>query len=399
MQAMIALALLGQVTVPGIQTPSQVPYPQPVRVTYPDRIETYDGIRTTTLSRVQSPSTAIRIPQAVSQRTNSVVRIQSSNGAWGSGAYLGDGLILTADHVVQGAAAWTIHWRDGRRTAARPVKRDASYDQALMQTDKHPTARGIPLATRQPERGSSVYLAGYDGGRSNLLLRPGRLVSYSSPWRGWPDDWFQVNNPVRGGSSGGPALNASGQLIGNLWGASQTRQTTTAVLLGRTRRFLLPWNARLAAWQLQIARGMTPAQCGVSAGGRPSFVAPNPRPTPVPDTGPPAPTYTEPAAIPSFNVGDVTTLPAGSQATANVRKVGDGYVIDLGLPRGLDGRTGPQGPKGDPGTVDVNAIARAISSTLPPIMVNSIDSKGNVLDSVEVPLGGTLNINHKPVAK
>ena len=397
-----ALCLFGQITVPGIHSaPAQVPYPSPVTVTYPDRVESYDGIRTTTISKVGRLSPTPRsskIPGSVTQATANVVRVRSNGGSWGSGAYLGDGLILTAAHVIRGSTAWTIYWPDGRTTAAKALKSDSNYDQALLGTIKHPSARGIRLATANPGPGDPIYLAGYDGGRATLKLRPGRMVSYSSPFRGWPSDWFDINNPVQGGSSGGPALTAHGRLVGNLWGASTRQQTTTAVLLGRTRRFLLPWNARLAAWELAMARGMTPAQCGVASGGRPVFRAPNPAPSPVPDEGPP-PATTTPTVAPTINIGTVTTLPAGSQATAVMRQDGSDYVIDLGIPRGSDGRTGPQGPQGPPGQVDVNRLAEAIRGSLPPIRVNSIDSAGKVLDSVDVPLGGTLNINHKPVAK
>jgi hypothetical protein len=60
--------------------------------------------------------------------------------------------------------------------------------------------------------------------------------------------------------------------------------------------------------------------------------------------------------------------------------------------------TGPRGPAGKDATIDVVAIAQAIESTLPPLRVQTINADGHVLDSESVPLGGTLNIHHRPVA-
>ena len=52
----------------------------------------------------------------------------------------------------------------------------------------------------------------------------------------------------------------------------------------------------------------------------------------------------------SFQIGTVTTLPAGSDATvtATVSEVGL-VTLSMGIPQGEKGDTGPQGPKGDTG--------------------------------------------------
>lgn len=54
----------------------------------------------------------------------------------------------------------------------------------------------------------------------------------------------------------------------------------------------------------------------------------------------------------TFQIGTVTTLPAGSQATASVTQVGNVVTLNLGIPegeQGPQGDTGPAGPQGDPG--------------------------------------------------
>jgi len=52
------------------------------------------------------------------------------------------------------------------------------------------------------------------------------------------------------------------------------------------------------------------------------------------------------------------------------------------------GLQGPRGPAGPPGPA-------APPAELPPITVRTIDDEGRVRDSVQVPLGGTLNLQHK----
>lgn len=66
-------------------------------------------------------------------------------------------------------------------------------------------------------------------------------------------------------------------------------------------------------------------------------------------TGPKGDTGT----TPSFSIGTVSTLPAGSNATATITGTTAAPVLNLGLPAGAKGdtgNTGSQGPKGDTGT-------------------------------------------------
>lgn len=53
-----------------------------------------------------------------------------------------------------------------------------------------------------------------------------------------------------------------------------------------------------------------------------------------------------------LTVGTVTTVPAGSSATATITGQPGAQVLDLTLPAGADGAPGPQGPQGDVGDVN-----------------------------------------------
>lgn len=357
-----------------------------------------------------------QVPSAVMELADNIVRVQANDGSWGSGAYLGDRLVLTADHVIRDGSAFAVHFRDGTAIPAKVVRRDGNYDQALLELQRpHPTATGIPLADQNLPVGSFVVVGGYDKARPTLLFRPGLVRGYSMPAAGWPADWFELDNQVQSGSSGGPALTADGKLVGTLWGAGSG--VTVAVSCGRTRRFLLPWNARLEAWRLALQRGRSPTQIcgpggwGSGSGGGLSPSAPGGRPTiPVPPGAPTTPTPAPQPAAPelSMEVGTVETVDPEARAAVTLRRENGKYVLDFRIPRGKPGEQGPagapgapgpQGPPGQPASINVEALAAAIRDTLPPITVNSVDSRGRVMDTVTVPLGGTLNIHHKPIPK
>ena len=67
-------------------------------------------------------------------------------------------------------------------------------------------------------------------------------------------------------------------------------------------------------------------------------------------------------------------------------------------PQGPLGATGPQGP---PGMVDLAEVRAAVEQAMAGqgITVRTIDQDGNVMDSEFIPLGGVLNIQHKPIVR
>ncbi|MDE2344634.1 MAG: hypothetical protein KGL63_14810 [Betaproteobacteria bacterium] len=86
-------------------------------------------------------------------------------------------------------------------------------------------------------------------------------------------------------------------------------------------------------------------------------------------------------------VGTVTTLPAGSAATASIQGIYPNQTLDLGLPQGA---TGPQGPAGSV-IIPVSSNGAPVSSNLSSLAVNGAlvtatsDSSGNVSVDVASP--------------
>lgn len=62
---------------------------------------------------------------------------------------------------------------------------------------------------------------------------------------------------------------------------------------------------------------------------------------------------------------------------------------------GERGPQGPAGPQGPPAIIDPDEIV----SQLPPIIVQLVDDAGNVLQERTVPLGGVLQLNHRPIQR
>lgn len=179
---------------------------------------------------------------------------------FGSGAIISpEGLVLTARHVVDAypLEALTVELADGRRFAVRRVPEmpidllgqrlagvigasgrrvrywphlgDASVDYAVLQIVQLPGARPLPflpLATTDPKPGQLVVAFGFpardnSGQSPHLSLIGGPVLPFAPRWDGHVADppwttspfglWFL--SPVSGGFSGGPLVNAAGELV------------------------------------------------------------------------------------------------------------------------------------------------------------------------------------------
>jgi len=139
------------------------------------------------------------------------------NGRRGAGAgvvWREDGLILTNHHVIaHGRARVTLP--DGSEHHAQLVAEDAAIDLALLKID----ARAVPAAIGDSTRlrvGELVMAAGHPWGQRNTFTAG--LVSCLGkvPTRetGRSVDIIQSDAGLAPGNSGGPLVNARGEVIG-----------------------------------------------------------------------------------------------------------------------------------------------------------------------------------------
>jgi S1-C subfamily serine protease/thiol-disulfide isomerase/thioredoxin len=196
------------------------------------QIELTDG--TTRKIDLQSFTEADR-KQALADRVGSgVVVIRTHDvfdeptGRLGSGVLFdSSGLILTNFHVVAGAGSIDVKFRDREQAVpAQLLAVDQKHDVAVLHVKTVPEKAHVLELQLQtiPNPGADVWTIGHpqnlvntvDWGTVNAKREtqefPPNLRAYTSA----PDDalWLQVDAVIAPGSSGGPLLNETGEVIG-----------------------------------------------------------------------------------------------------------------------------------------------------------------------------------------
>ncbi|MBP7568742.1 MAG: Do family serine endopeptidase [Acidobacteria bacterium] len=125
------------------------------------------------------------------------------------------GYILTNHHVVEGAERITVKLADGRSVRARLVGADPDTDIALVKIDAD---RPLPVAalgdSSQLRVGDWVCAIGNPLGYEHTLTVG--VVSYKGRKLFDPslDNYIQTDAAINFGNSGGPLLNARGEVVG-----------------------------------------------------------------------------------------------------------------------------------------------------------------------------------------
>jgi S1-C subfamily serine protease len=165
--------------------------------------------------------TALEVPgrddlaTAVARVTPTVVQVQTDAGSQGSGVIVEpSGLIVTNNHVIQGADRVTLLTQDERRVPATVVTADERQDLAILKPDG-PVGRGAELAGEGDvlDQGNEVFAIGSPFGLQNtvtagIVSNTGRV----NPRNGVP--MIQIDAPINPGNSGGGLFDLEGRLIG-----------------------------------------------------------------------------------------------------------------------------------------------------------------------------------------
>src|ERR1700761_8027319 len=133
----------------------------------------------------------------------------------GSGIVLGEGRVLTNAHNVRGTQV-TVTFADGRTAEGTVTGHDYDGDLAVIETDTGPAA-ALPWAAAAPAVGTAVFALANPGGRG-LRVTFGTVSGIDRSFRG-PRGLritgsLEHTAPLLPGSSGGPVLDAAGQLLG-----------------------------------------------------------------------------------------------------------------------------------------------------------------------------------------
>jgi putative serine protease PepD len=143
-----------------------------------------------------------------------------SDTAEGSGFVYDDaGHVVTNQHVVSGATAITVRFWNGSKYPAHVVGTDRSTDLAVLKVDApksvlHPLTLGnsddVQVGAGVVAIGSPFGLA--ESVTSGIVSALHRQMDSSNGFT--IGDSIQTDAPINHGNSGGPLLNASGQVIG-----------------------------------------------------------------------------------------------------------------------------------------------------------------------------------------
>jgi S1-C subfamily serine protease len=179
----------------------------------------------TAVSQLQSqPPAAVPAYRAVEA---AFVVVRSKKGASGTGE-LGSGVIidsrgdiLTALHVVRGASIIEVTFADGTTTLASVASSDRDHDIASLRLSTLPAVVSPAVLGNAPQIGDEVFVVG-DPLDLVASLSAGVVSGLDRTFRppGGPSlsGTIQFDAAVNPGSSGGPLLNAKGQVIGIVTG-------------------------------------------------------------------------------------------------------------------------------------------------------------------------------------
>jgi serine protease Do len=180
------------------------------------QISTYSALRREVASIKRSQNALIRDVKS-SVASNSVKEDPSHFGGTGF-ALSPDGYIATNYHVINGADSVYVQNAEGISYKAKTIYINPAYDIAVLQVidDNFSPLAQIPYTFKKStsDLGEDVYTLGYP--KDEAVYGKGYLSSAT----GYNGDTvaYQVSIPVNPGNSGGPLLDAKGNVIGMISG-------------------------------------------------------------------------------------------------------------------------------------------------------------------------------------
>jgi len=124
-----------------------------------------------------------------------------------------DGLILTNNHVA-GHRRLAVSLHNGREYEARLLARDPEVDLALMKIGAHDLPV-LPLTRTQPRVGQMALAFGHPWGQRDMLSSGiVSALTTAQTHNGRQISILRTDVPLAPGNSGGPLVNALGEVMG-----------------------------------------------------------------------------------------------------------------------------------------------------------------------------------------
>lgn len=157
-------------------------------------------------------------PSVVHVRVKGERRGRAAQGS-GSGVIVSpDGLVLTNNHVVEGAAEIELGLADGHRSRARVLGRDPDTDIAVLRAETSDTLVAARLGNSKMIRRGQIAIAMGSPLGFESTVTAGIVSAVGRTLRGESGrqivDVIQTDAALNPGNSGGPLVSSSGEVIG-----------------------------------------------------------------------------------------------------------------------------------------------------------------------------------------
>ncbi|RIK40466.1 MAG: signal protein PDZ [Chloroflexi bacterium] len=167
-----------------------------------------------------------------------IVRVEARRRMPASGiVYSAEGLIVTANHIVEQDDNITIGLADGSTASATLVGRDPATDVALLRAERGGLAPATWVDAGELKVGHLVLALGRPGRTVQATL--GIVSALGGAWRtgagGEIDHYLQTDVVMYPGFSGGPLVEAGGRIAG-LNSSALTRGVSAAVPAATVKR-------------------------------------------------------------------------------------------------------------------------------------------------------------------
>ncbi len=187
----------------------------------------------------------------------------------GSGfVWSSDGIIVTNNHVVEGASRITVNFNDGTQLPARLIGVDPDSDLAVLRVDAK-NLSAAPVGTSGDLMiGESVIAVGNPFGLSGTVTTGvvsalGRSVPSKEAGRTFTD-FIQTDASINPGNSGGPLLNIEGRVVGiNTMIYANAQGIGFAIPVDRARKViqdLVQFGQVHGAWIGAVTATLTPEE-------------------------------------------------------------------------------------------------------------------------------------------
>lgn len=144
---------------------------------------------------------------------------RGAGGGSGSGVVVSpDGIVLTNNHVIDGADLIELGFADGRRVRARLVGRDADTDLAVLRAETQETLAAARLGNSKTVRAGQIAIAIGNPLGFQSTVTAGIVSAVGRTLRGQSGrligDVIQTDAALNPGNSGGPLVSSRGEVIG-----------------------------------------------------------------------------------------------------------------------------------------------------------------------------------------